>query len=99
MADLIIHILFSAYHCISKLLPLRAWLFVGRFIGTCLYYIDAHHRKIALVNLRFAFGNEKPERELRKIALGHFKQLGMGAHEWITLKGLDQEGLDNLRYG
>lgn len=64
---------------------------MGRVLGFCLYCLDSHHRRIALANLRFAFGEEKTEHELRQIALSNFKQLGMMAQELVTLKGLTKE--------
>jgi KDO2-lipid IV(A) lauroyltransferase len=78
------------------MVPLRSWIFVGRCLGLLLYALDFQHRKIALTNLRFAFGREKDEKEIRSIARENFQQLGMIAHEWVRLRNMDIETLKGL---
>jgi len=72
------------------------WVFIGRIFGLFLYGIDFPHRKIALANLRFAFGPEKTERELRAIIRKMFLEFGMIAHEWTRLKYIKKEDLPGL---
>jgi len=58
--------------------------------------IDAKHRKIALTNLRFAFGTTKTESEIQDIARKVFEEFGMIANEWSRLKYIKKEELDGL---
>lgn len=69
---------------------------MGRCLGRLLYTIDRRHRKIALTNLRFAFGDEKDEKELKSIAREHFTQLGMIGHEWLRLVNINESGLKKI---
>jgi KDO2-lipid IV(A) lauroyltransferase len=68
---------------------LRTWVSMGKLLGRLVYIIDIEHRKIVLANLRFAFGHEKSEGDLRDIARKNFEQWGMIAHEWMRLRNLD----------
>ena len=55
----------------------RSWcLGFGRALGTLAFRWDRHHRRIALANLRQAFGGEKSPAELRMIALDSFRRFG-----------------------
>ena len=94
--DRIIYTVGAIYSLFLKLLPLRVSLFIGRCLGLIFYIIDFHHRKIGLTNLRFAFGSEKDEKEIRSIARKHFQHLGMTAHEWLCLKSLGEEDLKKI---
>ena len=94
----LVHSLTLFYCSVSRIVPLRIWIFVGRCLGLLLYTLDFQHRKIALTNLRFAFGREKTEREIRSIARENFRQLGMIAHEWVRLRNMDSVTLKGLVY-
>lgn len=83
---------------LSRIVPLRIWLFMGRCSGLLFYYLDFNHRKIALKNLRFAFGNEKKEDEIVFLARKNFQQFGMSIYEWLRLKYIDREKLRDLVY-
>jgi len=58
--------------------------------------IDARRRKIALTNLRFAFGKTKTEKEIRSVARKVFEEFGMIAHEWMKAQYFEKEELDAL---
>lgn len=96
ISDRIVYSIALLYHLLSKVVPLRMWLFMGRCFGLLFYSMDFHHRMIALTNLRFAFGNEKDDKEIRLIARKHFQQLGMTAHEWVRLRGLKKSNLEKI---
>jgi KDO2-lipid IV(A) lauroyltransferase len=81
---------------LSQIVPLKKWLFLGRCSGLLLYFLDFQHRRIALRNLRFALGNEKKENELISLARRNFQQFGMIAFEWVRLKYMSKENLQNL---
>jgi len=47
----------------------RTWsLGMADFLGGMLFYVDKKHRGIAMNNLTYAFGHEKPPEEIEKIA-------------------------------
>lgn len=68
---------------LSLLCPRRLWAFMGRNFGNCLYYILGSHRRYAQVNIRFAFGDDLPEKEMKKIAKESFGTVGMMAFDVI----------------
>ena len=49
---------------------------LGRAGGALAYVADLRHRRIAIDNLRHAFGPRHPERALRRLARGSFAQMG-----------------------
>jgi Kdo2-lipid IVA lauroyltransferase/acyltransferase len=84
------------YFLLARLVPLRLWVLTGKAFGLFLYLIDNKHRKIAFINLRFAFGATKTEKEIRVIARKVFEEFGMIAHEWIKVQYIKKEALNNL---
>jgi KDO2-lipid IV(A) lauroyltransferase len=83
---------------LSRIVPIKTWLLLGRCSGLLFYFLDFQHRRIALRNLRFAFGNDKKENELIALARRNFQQFGMIAFEWVRLKYISRENLQNLIY-
>jgi KDO2-lipid IV(A) lauroyltransferase len=86
-----------SFNLISRIVPLRIWLFFGKCFGLILYLIDPHHRRIVMINLKFAYGEEKNEEELKAIARSNFVQYGIMGFEWLRLKGLTRSGMDKLK--
>lgn len=93
----IVHQLIIIFHFISRLVPLRIWLFFGRCFGYIFYLIDSTHRHIVMINLKFAFGEEKNKKQLRAIARSNFMHYGMVGFEWLRMVGLTRTGLDRLK--
>jgi len=58
------------------LLPLDAAFIIGKVAGELMYRILRKRRKMALTNLRLAFGAEMSETELRALNRKHFQLLG-----------------------
>ena len=85
------------FHLISRIVPLRLWLFFGRCFGMFFYLIDPHHRRIVLINLKFAFGREKNEKELQALVRANYMHYGMMGFEWIRIMRLTRTGLDKLK--
>ena len=59
-----------------RLLPIEAAFAVGQGIGELAYRVHWRRRRIALRNLRLAFGKEKSESRLRALNREHFQLLG-----------------------
>lgn len=93
----IVYLIILLFHSISMIIPLRTWLYLGKCLGYFWYLIDWRHRKIALINLKFAYGDEKDDKELRKIVNSNFMQWGIIGFEWIRLLGLTRNRLDNIK--
>lgn len=70
---------------IIEVMPRRLLYGFARNIGSLGYYLAARQRKIALESLRIAFGQEKPDSELRQIAKDCFILIAKSAVELIFL--------------
>lgn len=57
-------------------LPRKQCLLIGRTLGLAFYYLDKGHRRIALSNLKIAFGMDLPLSEHKRIARNSFKHFG-----------------------
>lgn len=77
-------------------------LIFASWIGTAVYYIVYRQRNKTLENLRRAFGKEKSEAEIRRIARGVFQNFAMTAGEilqfpfWNQEKVLDRVDVGNV---
>jgi KDO2-lipid IV(A) lauroyltransferase len=74
---------------LSRAFSLRTWLYMGKFLGRLIYFLDFHHRRISMRNLCFAFNGKKDRREMRSIVRKNFEQFGMIGNEWIRLRNTD----------
>lgn len=79
---------------LASSLPLAWSGFLGRKAGNLLYFGWRRRRKIALCNLRLAFGGEKNEREIKSIARRSFQNLLRGLGEAIRFVFLPVECLE-----
>ncbi len=90
MIRYIVYLLLRGFSLFTNLLPENCSLWIGRRLGTAMYYIDPGHRKTALQNLRIAFDREKSEGEIRSIAKRNFQNLGMTAIEFFRLPKMNK---------
>ncbi len=67
---------FSLSVALLQSFPLSMVAMLGRCAGRFLWWLDWKHRRIALVNLDIAFGNEKTRAERLAIARENFRCLG-----------------------
>jgi KDO2-lipid IV(A) lauroyltransferase len=96
---------FRVFMFFFAVLP-RSWcLRFGRALGTLAFRCSGHYRRIALANLRQAFGREKGPAELRAIALDSFRRFGGTVADIFKLfhwspadieEFVDVEGRENL---
>ena len=83
----------------SRIAPLlRPWSIraIGNFLGSLFYVLSARYRRVALANLRAAFGAEKTEVEIRRIAKQVFRHFARGAIEFFYLLALKPEQIDAM---
>jgi len=81
---------------LSRAFPLKTWLTIGKYFGRLFYFLDFQHRRISKRNIRFAFGDQKDEWEIRTIARKSFEQFGIIGNEWLWLRNADREMLRNI---
>jgi len=79
-----------------SLLPSKIGLAVAAKAGALAYYILPKYRKIALNNLELAFGEEKGESELKRIARRVFENLGKNAFELVRFPKIDESNIGRL---
>jgi KDO2-lipid IV(A) lauroyltransferase len=78
------------------LLPRSLAIGLARWTGKLAYVIVARQRNKALENLRFAFGQEKSEAEIRVLARRVFEHLAMTAAEVLQFPKLSREKINRL---
>jgi KDO2-lipid IV(A) lauroyltransferase len=72
-------------------IPAR-WAFrLGSSLGTFMRLASPRHYRIVRTNLRLAFGGEKSERELARIAAACYRHLGKCLVEFVRLPGMTVE--------
>lgn len=71
----IVYSFFRIFGFFISLLPYKAIHTLGRFSGSCAYYLHRSFRKKALANLAIAYGETKSEKERREIAKKSFQNL------------------------
>ena len=76
MLDFSIYLLYRAGTAIASALPVRLLFALGKLMGLGAWLLFPRYRKLARRNLEIAFGNQKPTRELSRIARRHFQWLG-----------------------
>ncbi|MFQ5949679.1 MAG: lysophospholipid acyltransferase family protein, partial [Nitrospiria bacterium] len=68
-----------------QFLPSGLSVRIGGILGRLFYYLDRRHRRVALDNLRTALGDGNVEKELRRIALSSFQNMGKSVVEFTLL--------------
>lgn len=79
---------------IIYIVPLRIALAIADICGYVAFWAAVKYRRIAIENLKQAFGKEKTETEIRAIALGVFKNLCRNAVELINAPKLTCANLE-----
>jgi len=85
------YLLVKGFSFFINLLPEGVALWVGRQLGRGAYHLVRDRQKVALQNLRTAFGQEKSDEELRTIAVKVFQNLGMTAVEFFRIPAMGLE--------
>ncbi len=96
---------FQMLYQLTKLLPRRALLNMGRGIGTFVWKVIGFRRKIILDNLTQAFGQEKDSLWIQNTAHEFYRNLGMTLMEFLAsghrspqflLDNVVVEGMENI---
>jgi Kdo2-lipid IVA lauroyltransferase/acyltransferase len=87
---------FQATRAIFFILP-RSWCLAGgEKLGSLIYRLDGHHRKIAMKNLGIAYGGAKRPSEIRTIARASFLSFGRLMADIFKLFPLSREEREKL---
>ncbi len=70
---------------LARLLPLTFWCQLGRGFGGLVYALGAPLKRVALINLRFAYGDELDSRQRQVLLRRNFSHYGVGSFEWIRM--------------
>lgn len=95
----IVYRLVMAYCRLSKAIPLKSWILMGKYLGFIVCFFDRHHRRIAERNLHFALGEVSASKKYgntRSLVRHNFGQFGMIGQEWIKLKDSGPEALKRI---
>src|SRR5213080_1935583 len=76
MFDYPVYLLYRAGTDLLVLLPLPFLFAMGQICGAIAWLLLPQYRKLALRNVRIAFGDELSETEMRRIVRRHFRWLG-----------------------
>lgn len=77
----------------ARRLPKQLAMFLGSGIGVLYYFAAKRRRQIALENLQLVFGCEKSDAERKEICLGHFRNLGKTAIEFLRFPKLTDNNI------
>ena len=81
---------------ILNLLPRKSSISLGGFLGKLAYFIIADTRRRTQNNLKMAFGEEKDEGEIKKLALNVFENAGKNVADAIRLKNMKWEEIEKI---
>lgn len=91
-----IHLIFQIFKIKVAVFPRRMSLFCGRVLGMVFYLLDKRHRKVALKNLKVAFGHMSSPMERKRVARGSFMHFGQVLMDLIKFMTLSPEKRDAL---
>ncbi len=88
-----IHRIVRLHAWLSRLIPISVWVVIGRWLGSLLCILARRHKSISLINMKFAFGDEKKESEIHDLIKRNFQQFAMIGYEWVTLLRITEKEL------
>ncbi len=87
---------FLALRSLFSLLPRRICLLLGEKIGALFFHLDHRHRRLALDNLRKAFGQELTPAQRHRVARQSFLHFGRMLADNLKWTSLSQKARENL---
>jgi len=90
-SDYLAYLPLMGFNLAARLLPLSLWCQLGRLFGSLLFLLGAPFRRIALINLNFAYGDELSVRQRRRILRRNFFHYGVGSFEWIGMLRMSEK--------
>ena len=84
-------LIFRIFKSLIFILPRKFCLVWGKTLGLIFYYLDKRHRRIALSNLKIAFGKELTSSDLKRVARGTFMHYGSSLMDIIKFSSLAEK--------
>ena len=81
---------------IFTIIPLRIGLAIASAVGILIFHGLPRYRNLTIDNLRYAFGSEKSDEELKDIAKRVFQNLGKNAVELVNLPKFNKARMDKF---
>lgn len=91
IADYLSYILFKAFGFVIRRTPKRFGLFLGRRIGSLLYYFDLKHKSLAYSNIKTAFNRELSPCRLSNITREFYRCFVQNLFEIFYVPLVDNE--------
>lgn len=88
--------IFQIFKASTFLFPRKICLFLGRVVGIIFFLLDKKHRRIAISNLKIAFGLETRSSSLKRIARNSFKHFGELLMDIIKVSHLGEKQRSKL---
>ena len=76
MLEYFVYLIYRTGIALIGLLPLRAAFALGNALGFGAWIVLGRYRRLALRNIKIAFGDQKSPREMRQLVRRHFQRLG-----------------------
>lgn len=108
VVDRCVWLLLRSVMIVVQSLPLGLVCRLGQTLGALLYLLGAPFKRIALINLKFAYGEELDAPARRRILWQNLQHFGIGGLEWIRMlrmnetrrrqvcEAVEVEGLEHL---
>lgn len=102
----LVYLLFRGAEMLLSILPLGGVARLGGFAGSAAWLVAGRYRRLAVHNLRIAFGREWPEDQLKRLARRHFASLGSNLlcgfrlplmSESEIVKRVEVEGMEHIQ--
>jgi Kdo2-lipid IVA lauroyltransferase/acyltransferase len=90
--DLILIFVIKSFQQILRVLPERAQLSVGRFIGRLAFILLRNRKKVALSNIKRAFADFS-DKEIKATAKSNFEKLGINTVEFLLMPFVKDEDI------
>ena len=105
LPEYILYLIVKLLAVFFRSLPVRISLSIGRGLGRLGPYLNVKRYRIAYANLKFAFGEKYPPRQLKRILKQSYLNIGQGVIEILLLpkinkayaeKNFTYEGFENV---
>jgi KDO2-lipid IV(A) lauroyltransferase len=87
MTEHLVVLMTRSFLAAASLAPQSVCRNIGRRLGSLVFHLNSRPRRIAQINIKFAFQNELTDTQAMEMVHRNFQQWGMIALEWAKLPG------------
>jgi KDO2-lipid IV(A) lauroyltransferase len=80
----------------ARFLPWGAAIGIGAFLGDVVFRVFRYRREVAMANLRSVFGGTKNEKEMERIALEAYRNVGRTFLEYLRFRSMKREEIEAM---